>query len=51
MTLRIDRPDTDKLAHELAGYTGDTIPQAVIADRRERLERQKQTRRGVNRWL
>ena len=30
MALRIDHPEADKLATELASYTGETIPQAVI---------------------
>lgn len=42
MTLRIENPEADELAKELAKYTGETVPQAVIAALRERLERAKQ---------
>lgn len=43
MTLLIDHPEANKLAEELANYTGETVPQAVIAALRERLERAKRS--------
>jgi antitoxin VapB len=36
MTLTIDHPEADRLAEELASYTGETVPQAVIVALRER---------------
>jgi len=44
MALRIENPEADHLAKELAKYTGESVAQAVIVALRERLEREK--RRG-----
>ncbi len=44
MALRIESPEADHLAKELAKYTGESVAQAVIVALRERLEREK--RRG-----
>lgn len=41
MALRVNNPEADSLAKELAGYTGETVAQAVITALRERLEREK----------
>ena len=41
MTLRINHPEADDLAQELARTTGETVSQAVINAIRERLEREK----------
>ena len=40
MTLRIDNPQAENLAKELANRTGESIAQAVIVALRERLERE-----------
>lgn len=42
MSLEINHPEVDKLAQELAGYTGETLTQAVVNALRERLEREKE---------
>lgn len=42
MALRVNSPEADSLAQELASYTGETLAQAVITALRERLEREKQ---------
>jgi antitoxin VapB len=42
MTLTINHPEVDELAHELASYTGETVTQAVVNALRERLEREKE---------
>lgn len=41
MALHVDSPEADKLARELASYTGETISQAVIKALQERLVREK----------
>jgi antitoxin VapB len=41
MTLKINNPEADSLAQELAHTTGETISQAVMNAMRERLEREK----------
>ena len=41
MTLKINNPEADTLARELAHTTGETVSQAVINAIRERLEREK----------
>ena len=43
MTLSIQHPDIDQLAHELCEMTGESPAQAVLTALRERLERQKRT--------
>ena len=42
MTLTINHPEADELAHELISYTGETITEAVLTALRERLEREKE---------
>ena len=42
MTLTINHPEVDELAHELISYTGETVTQAVVNALRERLEREKE---------
>ncbi len=42
MTLTINHPEADELAHELSKTTGESLPQAVITALRERLEREKE---------
>jgi antitoxin VapB len=37
MALKIESPEADRLAHELAARTGETVDEAVIAALRERL--------------
>jgi len=41
MTLEIQHPEVNKLARELASYTGETVSTAVVNALRERLEREK----------
>jgi antitoxin VapB len=41
MALRIESPEADSLARELAKTTGESVTQAVIVALRERLEREK----------
>jgi antitoxin VapB len=44
MALNIKHAEADRLARELAGVTGETLTEAVVAALRERLERQRQRR-------
>jgi antitoxin VapB len=46
MTLRIDDPETDRLANELASLTGETPAQAVRTALAQRLERERRQREG-----
>jgi len=46
MTLQIENAEVDELAKELARYTGETVPQAVLIALRERLERAKKAQRS-----
>lgn len=41
MTLQINHPEADALAHELAFYTGEPVSTAVVNALRERLDREK----------
>ena len=41
MTIKIDNPEVDSLARELANHTGESITQVIIVALRERLEREK----------
>ena len=41
MTLCIEHPEADKLARQLAAYTGETPSQAVIHALREQLRRER----------
>lgn len=44
MTLRIDDPEADRLAQEVAALTGETLAEAVKASLAERLAREQQRR-------
>jgi antitoxin VapB len=44
MALSIRDPETDRLARELAGLTGETMTQAIRRALEERLARQRRTR-------
>ncbi|MBX3167462.1 MAG: type II toxin-antitoxin system VapB family antitoxin [Candidatus Eremiobacteraeota bacterium] len=39
MALSIKDDEADRLARELAGYTGETLTEAVVVSLKERLER------------
>ena len=41
MSLTIDNEETCQLANELAQLTGETMPEAIAAALRERLERER----------
>ena len=47
MSLNIKNEDTNRLAHELAGLTGESLTTAVTVAVRERLERLQQNKRGA----
>jgi antitoxin VapB len=47
MSLNLKNEDTNRLAHELAGLTGETLTTAVTVAVRERLERLQQSKRGT----
>jgi antitoxin VapB len=47
MSLNLKNEETNRLAHELAGLTGETLTAAVTTALRERLERLQQTKRGA----
>jgi antitoxin VapB len=47
MSLNLKNEETNRLAHELAGQTGETLTTAVTVALRERLERLKQSKRGA----
>jgi antitoxin VapB len=44
MTLRIDDPEADRLAQEVAFLTGETLVEAVKTSLAERLARERQRR-------
>ncbi len=46
MSLTINHPEADKLAHELMSYTGETLTQAVLNALRERLKQEKARRQA-----
>lgn len=46
MLLNIDHPEADRLAHELAATTGESVTDAVVQALRERLSREKQRRQS-----
>jgi antitoxin VapB len=46
MSLNIKNEETDRLAHELAGITGESLTTAVTVAVRERLERLQQSKAG-----
>jgi antitoxin VapB len=47
MSLNLKNDETNRLAHELAGLTGETLTTAVTVAVRERLERLQQSKRGA----
>ena len=47
MSLNLKNAETNRLAHELAGLTGETLTTAVTVAVRERLERLQQSKRGA----
>ena len=47
MSLNIKNEDANRLAHELAGVTGESLTTAVTVAVRERLERLQQNKRGA----
>jgi antitoxin VapB len=47
MSLNLKNEETNRLAHELAGLTGETLTTAVTIAVRERLERLQQSKRGA----
>jgi len=46
MSLNIKNEEADRLAHELAGITGESLTTAVTVAVRERLERLQQSKAG-----
>ena len=47
MSLNIKNEDTNRLAHELAGLTGESLTTAVTVAVRERLDRLQKSKRGA----
>jgi antitoxin VapB len=47
VSLNLKNEETNRLAHELAGLTGETLTTAVTVAIRERLERLQQGKRGA----
>jgi antitoxin VapB len=47
MSLNLKNEETNRLAHELSGLTGETLTTAVTVALRERLERLQQSKRGA----
>jgi antitoxin VapB len=47
MSLNLKNEETNRLAHELAALTGETLTAAVTTSLRERLERLQQSKRGA----
>jgi antitoxin VapB len=41
MSLIIDHPDADRLAHELMDHTGETLNQAVVNALRQQLQQER----------
>jgi antitoxin VapB len=46
MSLNIKNEETNRLAHELAGVTGESLTTAITIAVRERLDRIRQSKRG-----
>jgi antitoxin VapB len=46
MSLNIKNDEADRLAHELAGLTGESLTTAVTVAVRERLDRLQQSKKG-----
>jgi len=47
MSLTVEHPEADRLAHELATTTGESLTEAVINALRERLERERRQRQAL----
>ena len=47
MGLNIKNEETDRLVHELAGVTGESLTTAVTVAVRERLDRLQQDKKGI----
>jgi antitoxin VapB len=47
MSLNIKNEETDRLAHQLAGLTGESLTTAVTVAVRERLDRLQERKRGT----
>jgi antitoxin VapB len=47
MSLNIKNEETYRLAHELAGLTGESLTAAVTVAVRERLDRLRQSKKGT----
>jgi len=47
MSLNLKNEETNRLAHELAALTGETLTTAVTVAVRERMERLQQSKRGA----
>lgn len=47
MVLKIDDPEIDRLASELAEMTGETVDRAVVKALRQQIAREKETERVV----
>ncbi len=47
MSLNIKNEDTDRLVHELAGLTGESLTTAITIAVRERLDRLQQSKKGA----
>ena len=51
MAMNIKNPETERLARELANRTGESLTAAVTVALKERLERQKNPKEGLAKWL
>ena len=53
MALNLKNPETERLAKELASYTGESITQAVTVAIKERLDRAERAKKREGRleWL
>jgi antitoxin VapB len=51
MALSIKAPEADRLAHELAALTGESMTTAVITAMRERMEREERKRESKRQLL
>ena len=53
MALNLKNPETERLAKELASYTGESITEAVTVAIKERLERTERAKKREGRleWL
>lgn len=51
MTLRIENPEADRLAREIADQAGVTIEEAVVASLREKLAAQERSHGNLDRFV